>query len=1277
MKSLFKLYVFLGLSLSGLQLHGYGSNCQYYTDLFGPLQTGYTMGDLVRYTVTPGLNVYNKAVIAPAGAQDINDFGKNTYNLYNALGYLYAGWAALHHNDPTNTIPQYVSNVATIKKSWMTDYRTGNSSLQGFDNSNTCIPPIIFPMTESIGTPSIGGYSPAGGDSTSAFQNLGGLTTNYNYANASCGWCSNTDDGNYILAYWSTAANAPVILPTGQFFGARIAHILGAVVNDVPWSDDLSSSNASGGTGSFASPLLSGSKTTLPMLAVMAGNSAGYTNATAPAGMIEPSTAHFGSMQTFLSKKPILRNVSSAIQSYLETHINQTVTRLASVCSYGLDPEKNLIEINDNSVTAYDSGVIVAIQNNTGDPLTVNQIAPSVAGSSTGSATTPVTTVSTQIGSLTTGASNYYLHTASLMSPSTSATSVNLPASGNAIEIKDSVANSSVFIQVVTPGQLSVVTAKLNAAYGSKGGSLAYNQENAYTAPSNAQYLLITNFDTSGAITGSNYTMYRMQAVNLAEFNGQPYFVTLQINKEQLGYGLNGTQLDLGLANSSILYPSIVSVKTFLWQSVLDATKNTSTALNYYSYVPLLLMPDSIMKAGVDGLQAYYTIWLMSYAAALTEFMGISTFGDTLNCLYEVFDLFDASGIHQQPPARVVIDAANLLQSGQSLILSKDTINVQSIGQYLALMGSDVWDLGSNFHQDIPILNLYAGASQGEVVVNKTGGTYINFGVTVGSPKPIIPTTFADWYGVPYNNTMLFSLPAATLQAGVIATLSQPTPGNYQLAFTDQANNVLAVQKVFVDTAIQNISPITVDFLHADGDRAWSSPVVLPAKVVSVGVAQTQQFMLQYTSAGSKNTLTLPPMTFDLIKNKAALKKSVPNPSSYIWFDSTSYSGATYANVSSDQTIAELVLELEFSDGSSSSLHVDAQFPKEFALIAQHLGKQKSVSISSNVDTFGSAASFIAYDALTLKPLCKFTFKNLVASDGKTSISHRAVLTKLNVVYQTTDSLTLNMLSPVSSASYQPKQPIILQSTSPSGVQAFTISQGSQVEPISLTPVDTSGNPLTPVSVSSKDLVAINAAIVSGISVSVTFNSQDSADGSAVNMFYAAYDLTSGKKLCDNLSGTNISTMTESKLSTSTNIVAQGQTFTGYGYYSIRYDSKYPIAVQKVAAKVVTKQATKGKAIEKIIPTKVEKPSEKSKKPFVKGSKSSKPESKKLVSDEQYKAILADLEIMKIGASLKLVSQINTLEKNMKIKSKVNKLYTAYVDKEIEKINVALAAEAN
>ena len=152
----------------------------------------------------------------------------------------------------------------------------------------------------------------------------------------------------------------------------------------------------------------------------------------------------------------------------------------------------------------------------------------------------------------------------------------------------------------------------------------------------------MTNFNPTTIATTTatinQVLMYRIQAINLTEFHGQPYFVTFQIDRENVGNGLQNNEMVVNPEGAAILYPSIVSVKTCLWTNPHDR----SLGKDYYSSIPLLLIPDAILSSGITGLAAHYGIWLMSYACALTEFQLGCTFGDTVDCLQKTFKLFDS-----------------------------------------------------------------------------------------------------------------------------------------------------------------------------------------------------------------------------------------------------------------------------------------------------------------------------------------------------------------------------------------------------------------------------------------------------------------------------------------------------------------------------------------------------------------------------------------------------------------------------------------------------------
>lgn len=929
----FKIYFFIVISCLGLRLDSaYNNGCHYYTDEFGPLQTGYTMGDLVRYTVSPGKNIYSDVVKSPAGAQDIKNFGNNTYNLYNALGYLYAGWAALN----------FETNLGFSE--WIKYRQINGGSKEYFDNNQKSVHTLYFPSnpgsTDGFNY-LMGGYHPFAGDTNRSFNNTiayyffqdhglkhyGYTMTDYADATKSFGWCGN-GNGNYMVIFgkgisypkphmkqtltgWDDWSNRNIpggyVYPVGQFFGARIAHILGAVVNDVPWSTDTIS-RASGGTGAFTSPLISGTDgkgTALPMIAIMQGGPYSFSGSgitatsTAPAGMFQPSTAHFGSMQTFLLQLSKLPE-NNVVSNYLVNHLNPAVSRLATLCSYKISTNTNtlnLIEIiptmpGNGNMTAYDNGVIFAIQNNTGDQLQINQV---------------TSEVSTPIGSLSIGQNNYFLHTASLMSGATP------PSQNHMISIIDSsVNNIATYIQVLSAAQLTALYDAVNIKLesitlnGQALPGLSYNQiMSDYTVPTDTTpaYVVVTNFnptlDSNNNLSSLNLptdstsqanimNSYRIQAINVAEFAGKPYFMTMQINKENVGYGvqtnyatnasgnyiqnangdyaISGYSLSSGALNDYILYPSIVSAQLYTWQNHAHYLKSSSK-VEYYSQIPLLMLPETVLRSGIVGLQAYYLIWLMSYAAAMTECSyNDSAFGDIQAVYQNVFSLL------QSKSKRLVIDQQGNLKSGQLLELGD-----HSLLSNVAICGCDTFDSGGGFNQDIPILNIYTD-TQGNPLANKQGEDYINlmvsFGRQNGFHQATSLTDFCNLYGLPYSNVMLFSVPKQALKDGVSVITEQPVGGNYQLIVTSnkdyidangntiQAGSVLATSKIFFDSSLYTIdeNSIQLNFLHKanianpNEVSAWNSPCTINS---FSGVGKKNTWDLKYTETAGKNSLSL------------------------------------------------------------------------------------------------------------------------------------------------------------------------------------------------------------------------------------------------------------------------------------------------------------------------------------------------------------------------------------------------------------------------------------
>jgi len=896
----------------------YSNNCSAYTDPFGPLKTGYSMGDAIRYAV--GDNVNN--VYSPGGAvalkndklaaaQDIKSFGNNTGNLYNAIGYLYAGWLVFNNPLYQNLNGIDNSNHKLIYYNapdvWLSWYRNNQQySLHRFDNSeNFCnfieipssysvlMPPqVTSKITGSSGQPmtfnnrknipvsyvSVGYnfINPGDGSQTygkDSFSNVQSPHTHADWASQSSGWCPNTGSGDWIGVIHDNSNNK-FVAPTIQFFGARIAHILGVIVNDVPWQGVAQTGGSASPTPAFTSPLISGQDgkgTELPMFAVMS-DGPWSSVANAPQEMIQPSTAHFGSINSFLGNI----SGSGSAYNYLKNHLEPTVSRLSQLFSYSISINTNslnLLQINDSNVTPMDQGVIACIQNNTTDNLIVSQVISA----------TPV-----NIGILNPGVNNFYLHTASLVS----ASSNSIATASNMIVIEDKQAEgkfkntnfadvkNATYIQVLQKNDMESLVTAFNHLLGT--GGYTYNQNNISPTTFADNYLVITNFDptlSSGALANisSNqqaYDCYRIQIIDIDEFSNKPYLVTVQINKENLGYGLltsDNTQgqiakakVNTGNSNVSILYPSITSIKECTWQNIINIKQKKG-----HSKIPLLMIPDFVWNAGITGLQAYYLIWLMSYAAALTEcsYNG-ANFGDQIDLYDKVFGLFSnkpqvgdenkiLSGYSSQN-YQVVIDAQSNLASGQALQLDKD----------ISIVGCGVLDAGGGFNQDIPVLNVSSSGSDEYgnpvPVANSVNASFINLSATFGSQASVQTKTFKNSYGLPYGNVMMFSLPTQALKDGVSVEIIKSID-TYQLIitstleFTDSDNNtvpsgsVLVAPKIVVDSELYNVSDIVFDFLHVNGTTAWNNPQSIKiAKAVS-----TEQYNLKYSTVNSKNNLIL------------------------------------------------------------------------------------------------------------------------------------------------------------------------------------------------------------------------------------------------------------------------------------------------------------------------------------------------------------------------------------------------------------------------------------
>ena len=189
------------------------------------------------------------------------------------------------------------------------------------------------------------------------------------------------------------------------------------------------------------------------------------------------------------------------------------------------------------------------------------------------------------------------------------------------------------------------------------------------------------------------------------------------------------------------------------------------------------------------------------------------------------------------------------------------------------------WDGGMN--QDIPILNLYTDPNTNNVVCNQNGGNYINFSVTfdyLNNSLSSQTSTFADLYGQPYQNTMLFSLPIKNMSQGVLGVLTPLKQGEYLLAFYDQQKptaNVLGFQKVYLN---QNNFSINVSYLN-NTDIGWNSIVPLAPEFGNIAIGKSKSFVLKSITQGNQNRLEIlrpaRKVAASLIKKQKNVKKKV------------------------------------------------------------------------------------------------------------------------------------------------------------------------------------------------------------------------------------------------------------------------------------------------------------------------------------------------------------------------------------------------------------------
>ncbi len=137
--------------------------------------------------------------------------------------------------------------------------------------------------------------------------------------------------------------------------------------------------------------------------------------------------------------------------------------------------------------------------------------------------------------------------------------------------------NVATYIQFLDGAQLTALCSALSAVQ----SGYSYNQNSSIPTKFDDQYIIITNFNpmldqSSGSLSNLGYydqniiDCYRMQIINVSHFGNLPYYnLAIQINKENLGYGLltpDNTQgqvsasiINTGKSSMQFLYPSFIS----------------------------------------------------------------------------------------------------------------------------------------------------------------------------------------------------------------------------------------------------------------------------------------------------------------------------------------------------------------------------------------------------------------------------------------------------------------------------------------------------------------------------------------------------------------------------------------------------------------------------------------------------------------------------------------------------------------------------------------------
>ena len=548
--------------------------------------------------------------------------------------------------------------------------------------------------------------------------------------------------------------------------------------------------------------------------------------------------------------------------NYVTSHLQKAVARLAATSSMVCNGMSCTPKFTGD---VRDRGIIVNIQNNTQKNFAIVQ--STVTGQD-----------AKQIGMLKPGLNNVNLHLASLQAPNAT------PQTPSAykldvVAMDDNLSNDDQFsIKIMSGTELLTFLKSIN-----KNPKGLFYMNGRLIAPKYAvdpkiQFLVLIKLPKTPANEAMAYDKaadqdfpidQRIQCIALTNVN--PYFITMQINEDEVEY--ETTKDAKTKSKAKILQPSFFSIQSLPGLTTKDSTtpaqqteqqqpksnslnKNATMQQTLTNSLSPVILPD-FLSDNVN-LNVYTTILQTAYIASLTDFAFFDKkcFANDMMC-YDLLGYFD-----KKNQRRFILNFYPLF------ITKKEMSDIRNIVE------SAIFESNVNSYKDIPSLYIYINGNE-RLIPNEIDYIFLNLEIKLNDFKNmnslIEDKTFGNLYNIPLRNFLFIKLPEKKLKEDIFVSVSQRMSGGYEFIFKDRDGLIYGSYPIY---PFKPIETIKVDFL--DGDKYWIGSEV-SQELINSKSKELSRFKFNYTYDSSKkqyllNTSVITPI--DRIKFKHTINFS-------------------------------------------------------------------------------------------------------------------------------------------------------------------------------------------------------------------------------------------------------------------------------------------------------------------------------------------------------------------------------------------------------------------